>query len=135
MPRRESRLLTLVSLLLLVPALAACSEDTPAVCDDVQALQTSMDDLRSTDVSQEGLDAVSDQLATMRDQVDTLVADASDEYASEADVVKQQVSRLGDDLRAAQADPSAATLATVGEDVRAVGRSLQDLATAVDATC
>jgi hypothetical protein len=49
--------------------------------------------------------------------------------------VRQQVSRLGDDLRTAQADPSAAELATVGEDVRAVGRSLEDLATAVDATC
>lgn len=118
----------------LVAGLAACSSQ-PAVCDDMDALRSSLADLRDLSVSKDGVDAVRAQLADVGDQVDQLKADASSEYQPQIDVVKGSETDLRTSLSAAKEGPTAQTLAQVADDLGALTSAVEDLGTAVSTTC
>ena len=116
-------------------ALAACSSDQPAVCDDVDALQSSIDNLKDVQVSENGLNAMSSTLTQIKQDLQQLGADAKAEFGDEADAVRAAVTSLEESVDGAKADPSGTTLSAVGTAVTGVDTSLSALTEAVSGTC
>jgi hypothetical protein len=125
--------LTLVTVLL-GAGLAGCS-DQPAVCDSVDALQASVDNLRDINVSANGMGAISDSLATIKRDLNQVKTDAEAEYATQVDAVDAAVSELTSGVTAAQQDPSASNLGVVGQAVSGAVDSVAALADDVSSTC
>jgi hypothetical protein len=131
---------------LVVLGLPGCDEDTtsgpgatgsptPAVCEDLDALSSSVDDLQALELGEGALDGLRDELAQIRSELDGLSSDTSDEYADETAAVRRSVDALGSSLDAAAEAPSATAWATVADDLREVGSAVGDLGDAVGDTC
>lgn len=117
--------------------LTACGgEDQSAVCDDVDALRTSLTSLQAFDVYDPNvLSDLSVVLDQIRSQVRTLAEDASSEYDAEVEVVQSSIDDLEASARAAVATPTEDALATLADDVEGFSAAFQDLRTAVGDTC
>src|SRR3954471_4421840 len=76
-------------------------DDKPAVCSDVDALKTSVDDLMNVEVSQAGLSKLQDDLAQVKSDLSTVQSDAKTQYSNEIDAVEQAATSLSSDLSAA----------------------------------
>ena len=134
MTRTRCAALTLV-VLGVTSGLTACVADEPAVCDDVDAMNATMDDLRDVEIGENALSVLSTELSELKSEADTLVEDASEEYATEIDAVRSGLTSLESDLEAAVEQPTAASLAEVSEGVQGLGASVDGLVDAVQETC
>ena len=77
-------------------ALVACGEDTPAVCGSADQLQSSFDDLKDIDVTEDnGLDEFKSQLETVDGDLDQLTNDAKSEFSTQVDAVTATFEALG----------------------------------------
>lgn len=124
----------LAGVALLASAVTGCG-DTPDVCEDVDALQESADNLRNVEVGAGALDTITTELATIQSTLRELGTDASEQYAPEVDAVRSEVSDLRASVVAATADPSSTSLAAVRDDVRALGTAVGNLGDAIAETC
>ena len=93
-------------------ALTACGGDQPAICDDVDTLQSSVDNLKDVQISENGLNALSADLSQIQRDVQQLTADAKAEFGDEASKVKSTVTSLETSVASAKANPSASTLSS-----------------------
>ena len=125
----------LLALILAAGGLAACSSDQPAVCDDVDAVQSSVDNLKDAQVSENGLNAVKADLTQIQQDLKKLQTDAKAEFGGEASKVKTAVTSLEGSVNAAKSDPTASTLSAVGTAIKGVESSLTSLQNAVSDTC
>jgi hypothetical protein len=133
---RTATLARWAALPIVVCCLTGCGgNDKPAVCSDVDALHTSMDDLKNVEVSRAGMAELKDDLAQVGSGLRSVKADAEQRYAAEIDAVEQAYSTLTSDVSAAATSPSTTAIAQVGADVHALGASLTALTDAVDSTC
>jgi hypothetical protein len=122
----------------LVPAgLSGCGggSQTPAFCDDLDALNASMNKLKETDVRAEGVEAAKTQLKVIGDDLDQLSADAKEQFAPQITEVKTQAAELGVTLKAATAAPSEASISAARRDVGELKNAFLDLQAALQATC
>lgn len=130
---------TLLTLALTASLLAACGngkEETAAVCDDVGALRTDLDSLKSLNFREgDKVSDLMDVLDQVRTDVGKLVDDATSEFATEIDAVKSDTDTLAASVEKAVAAPSAATLSAVTDDVQGLGAAFKDLQEAVADTC
>ncbi|HEX5770665.1 MAG TPA: hypothetical protein VFY11_06830 [Nocardioidaceae bacterium] len=135
---RRSQLARVLSTVALTCALlTSCGgEEQSAVCDDVDALRTSLTSLQAFNITDTNvladLRVVLDQIRT---EVDQLSADASEEYSTEIDAVKASTDDLEASAEAAVADPTQAALKTLADDVRTFSTSFKDLRAAVGDAC
>jgi predicted extracellular nuclease len=138
--------LSMVCLLLLGSGLAACggdetstetqtSEPTPAICQDVEALQESVGDLQDIEIDEGALSQLGTQLDTIRGDVGQIRRDAGDENATEIEAVSTSADSLESSIDAAVASPSATTLTAVGDNVRALASAVRNLGDALEDTC
>ena len=125
----------MLALVLAAGGLAACGGDQPAVCDDFDALQSSVDNLKDIQVSENGLTALSPALTQIKQDLDQLVADAKAEFGDDASKVQTAVTSLQSSLAAAKSDQSATALSAVKTAVGDVQSSLVALKDAVSGTC
>lgn len=123
-----------LSLLLVAPGLAACGGQ-PAVCGDVQALQTSVQKIKDTNLSQDGLSVVTTELGKIRTEVSQLAKDASAQYSSQVSDVKSSAAALQQSVSGAVASPSASTLGQVKTDLQGLGAAVKRLNDALGSTC
>ncbi len=133
--RRAAAVLLWVAL---VPAgLSACGggSQTPAFCEDLDALAASMTELKESDVRAEGIDATKTRLKAIGDDLDQLSADAKTQFAPQITEVKTQAAELGVSLNAATAAPSEASIAAARRDVGELKNAFLDLQAALQATC
>jgi hypothetical protein len=114
-------------------ALAACGGDQPAVCDDVDALQSSVDNLEDVQLSENGLNALSSAVPTTRQDLQQLRTDAKAEFGDDASKVETAVTSLKSSVAAP--NPSASTLSAVGAAIQAIDSSPSALQDAVSGTC
>jgi copper chaperone CopZ len=126
---------TLLAIVVSAGALTACGSDKPPVCDDVDALQTSVGNLKDVQIKDNGLNALSTDLTQVQKDVRQLGTDAKAEFGDEANKVKTAVASLQGSVTAAKSDPTASTLSAVGAAVRTVQSSLTALQDAVSNTC
>jgi hypothetical protein len=135
---RRSQLAGALSTVALTGALlTSCSGgEQSAVCDDVDALRTSLTSLQAFNISDTNvlsdLRVVLDQIRT---QVDQLATDASEEYAPEIDAVKASTDDLQASAEAAAGDPNRSALRTLADDVKTFSASFKDLRAAVGDAC
>jgi hypothetical protein len=114
--------------------LVACGGQ-PAVCDDLDALRTSVKDLQNVDIGNDALSTLTTDLQKIQADLKQLGQDASDQYSTQIDAVQKQASALGTSLQTATTDPSATSLTEVSTDVKAVGSAVSDLGNAMSGTC
>lgn len=127
---------TALALALAGPALTGCGEDTPAICDDVDDLRTSVASLQAVNIYDPNvLSDLAVVLDQIRSQVRTLAEDAASEYDAEVDVVQASIDDLEQSAQAAVATPDADSLATLADDVEGFSAAFKDLGTAVGDTC
>lgn len=122
--------------LLFTATLVGCSNDKPAVCDSVDNLQTSIEDIKSIDVTSPG--AVSDLesgLTAIKSDLATLKTDAESQYATQVDAVDSAFTTLSTSVDAAKTDPTAATLAAATAAVKPLTTAVQTLSDDVSSTC
>lgn len=134
MTRARRTTAALSCLLALATGLTACG-DSPAVCDDVDALRASVDNLQSANLGENGLDAITTELQTMRSELDQLSEDAQDEYAEQISQVRSRATELREGVETTAEAPSAAGLADVRGDLGALGTAVQELGSAVADSC
>lgn len=115
--------------------LTGCSSGTPAVCADIANLKASVQNLKDTNIRTDGLSAVSDDLAKIKQQVQTLGNDAKNQYTSEIDALNGALHTLESDVSAAKANLTGATLTAVASSAGAVVTAGKNLASAVSGTC
>jgi hypothetical protein len=135
---------SLIWLLLLGSGLVGCggdetstqtNEPTPAICQDVDALQQSVADLQDIEIGEGALSELGTQLDTIRGDVGPIRRDAGDEHATETEAVSTAADSLGSSIDAAVASPSATTLAAVADGVRALAAAVRSLGDALGDTC
>ena len=135
---RRSQLARVLSTVALTGALlTSCGgSEQSAVCDDVDALRTSLTSLQAFNITDTNvladLRVVLDQIRT---EVDQLAADASEEYSTEIDAVKASTDDLEASAEAAVADPTQAAIRTLADDVTTFSTSFKDLRAAVGDAC
>ena len=117
-------------------ALVACGEDTPAVCGSAEQLQSSFDDLKDIDITEEnGPEEFKSQVETVDGDLDQLTNDAKEEFSSQVDTVIATFEALKTSAQAATADPSADTLAAATTAMSAFTTEVQALIKDVESTC
>ena len=101
--------MTAVGFVMSSAALVACGEDTPAVCGSAEQLQSSFDDLKDIDITEEnGPEEFKSQVETVDGDLDQLTNDAKAEFSSQVDTVIATFEALKTSAQAATDDPSAA---------------------------
>jgi outer membrane murein-binding lipoprotein Lpp len=106
--------------------LAGCADEQPVMCDSLDAVQHTVENLRNANVSENGMAAFTAGLDQLRADVDQLLAGAEDEFKNQIDAVQSAVGQLESSVRGVREDPSAATLTIVRE-------AYSDLRSAVEA--
>jgi predicted trehalose synthase len=122
--------------LLMSLSLAACSEETPAVCTSVDDLRASVQSVRDVDVtSSGGLGELEDAVAGMKSDLADVRDDAADEFSSQIDTVQAGIAELERSLRAAQDAVSPDTLRAAGSALRTLADQVRSLIDDIQATC
>lgn len=130
----RSRCAVVLLVLGLSSGLASCSDD-PEVCDDVDALAASLDNLRELQIGENALSSAQSELSGMKTEVAQLRDDAGEEYATEIDAVTSEVEALATGVQSAMETPTPAALQAVADGLRAVGTAVDDLVDTVQGTC
>ena len=95
---------TLLAVVLAASGLAACGSDKPAVCDDVDTLQSSVDNLKDAQVSENGLNAVKADLTQIQQDLRQLSTDAKAEFGDDVSKVETAMTSLRSSVAAAKSD-------------------------------
>jgi len=134
--RRPVPHLLAAGLIALSLTVAGCGgKDKPAVCGDVDALQSSVSALTDIKVDQGALDELKTKLAQVQTDAQQLKTDASSEFSSEISAVDSAASASKTALDAAVASPSTTTIATLVATLPALKTALSNLQSAVEGTC
>ena len=105
------------------------------MCDDVAALQASVQRLQDARVGENGLSTLAGELPQIRATLAQLRTDASAEYAPEVSAVRSRTDALTASIQAAVTAPSASSLGRVADDLKAMGAAVTDLGDAVSDSC
>jgi hypothetical protein len=131
----------LTILFLFLGLLAGCGDsdasaaDTPPVCDSAAAVRNTVEHVRQTNVSENGLTQLGPLLAQLRDEIGQLVADAQAQFGAQADALRLATENLGEALRGAKADPGAASFTVVRAAASTQRGAAQQLSDALTGTC
>jgi hypothetical protein len=137
-------LVALACLLAFGSGLVACGGDettdeagttSPEICQDVDALQESLQELQTIEIGQGSLSELGTQMDTVRGDIGQIRRDAGDENATEVEAVSTSADSLESSIDAAVASPSATTLTAVGDSVRALASAVRNLGDALGDTC
>jgi phage host-nuclease inhibitor protein Gam len=133
-----TRLLAALPVLFLGAVIAGCSsggKGQPAVCSSADALQASVADLRDVQVTDNGMAALQDAVASVEADLSQVRADATSQYAPQVDRLKADVDALQSAAGAAVAAPSPDTLRVVGSSISTLADDTTGFADDVAATC
>jgi hypothetical protein len=131
-PRRA---VPLMVILVALTGLVGCSSDQPDLCTSVDALESSVDNLKNVQLGENGLAEVETYLTQIRDDITDVTTAAKQEFEPEVDAVTDAVDDIDEVLRIAKDQPSAATLRPLAEGVTALASGLTALQQAVSDSC
>jgi hypothetical protein len=135
MNRTRHALASTVLLGAMALGLSSCGQDTPAICDDVDQLRSSVTHLKDIQIDQGALSELSSRLKTIQTDARRLQAEASKQFSGEVAAVKKAGDALATAIDQAMANPSVATLTALRPQVTALGTALGNLTDAVSSTC
>jgi hypothetical protein len=129
--------MTIVTVVAATAFLGGCAgeEQRPAVCDSYDAVQASADDLRNANISENGLSQVRTDLQELRRNLEVLLDDARELYATQVDTVQLAAEQLATTVAAARAEPGPMTLSAVGDAAAWLRETVNRLGTAMADTC
>ncbi|MFC6568963.1 hypothetical protein [Actinoplanes utahensis] len=132
------RLLPIAMGLLLAGSTVGCAGDepaVPAVCESAEAVQRTVDHIKQTNVSENGLSALKPYVSDLLEQLNVLVGNAKAQFGNQADALRASVTALRASVDAAREDPSRDKLAAVRTSVEGVRSSARTLQDAIQQTC
>ncbi|GAA3388310.1 hypothetical protein [Cryptosporangium minutisporangium] len=134
--RRYRRLLTAAAVLVAL-GVGGCADDPtePPVCESLAAAQVTVDHIRETNDSENGLSQLRPYLAQLRTDLQQLYADAKTQYAPQAEALRTSVDELSTRVDTAKADPNTENIAAVRSAVGGVRESARQLRDALAGTC
>ena len=133
---RLTRLAPAVVLLVIIGGtVTGCSSDQPAVCDDLDSVQRSVDHLKDVQISESGLTAMGTELRQLQQDLQQLSKDAQAEFGDEVDKVQSSVNTVRSSVTDARATPTISTLSAVGASIRSVQTNFNTLVDALADTC
>jgi hypothetical protein len=129
--------MTIVTVVAAAAFLGGCAgeEHSAAVCDSYDAVQASADDLRNANISENGLSQVRTDLQALRKNLEVLLDDARELYATQVDTVQLAAEQLAATVTAARAEPGPMTLSAVGDAAAWLRETVHRLGTAMADTC
>jgi hypothetical protein len=129
--------MTIVTVVAATAFLGGCAggEHSAAVCDSYDAVQASADDLRNANISENGLSQVRTDLQALRKNLEVLLDDARELYATQVDTVQLAAEQLAATVTAARAEPGPMTLSAVGDAAAWLRETVHRLGTAMADTC
>jgi len=129
--------MTIVTVVAAMAFLGGCAdgEHSAAVCDSYDAVQASADDLRNANISENGLSQVRTDLQELRRNLEVLLDDARELYATQVDTIQLAAQQLADTVAAARAEPGPMTLSAVGDAAAWLRETVHRLGTAMADTC
>ncbi|MCU0284628.1 MAG: hypothetical protein MUD13_12175 [Candidatus Nanopelagicales bacterium] len=113
----------------------AASAPAGQVCADADTARASLQGLVDLNILQEGTNALKANFDTFKADVDTLIASAQAEFATETDAVKAAVADLQGAIAELAAEPSVADVAALAPALASVKSTTEALLTAVDQAC
>jgi len=131
MRRTAASLLCLVGL---STGITACGGQS-AVCDDIDSINASVQNLKDAKIGENGLSVLRTELPKIRSELTQLSADASAQYSSQIDAIEARARTLRSSIASASGAPSADAMAKVADDVRAFGSAVGDLSDAAAGSC
>jgi hypothetical protein len=132
---RRHSILSAVALLVVL-ALAGCgSGDQPAVCDSLDAVRASADDVKDANVSENGMSQVRASLTALQQNLQQLGTEARTQFESQIAAVRAAADQLSTSVSAAKADPTTATLDVVRDAMTSLGAAVDSLGDAMADTC
>ncbi len=135
MDRARRTVCSAVVLAALSLGLSGCGESTPAVCDSVDQLRTSLKSLQDVKIQQGALDDLTSRLKEVQSDLDKVKSDAASEFSDEVDAVQGAGKALKTGVDAAVATPSAATISALRPEVQALVDAVGKLEDALAGTC
>ncbi|MCA2211460.1 hypothetical protein [Jidongwangia harbinensis] len=116
-------------------AIGGCSTDQPPVCESLAAVQTTMNQIRTTNVSENGLAPLKAHLQQLKTDVYLLLTDAGAQFAPEVEAVRTAADQVSASVAMARETPDVANLSAVRTTLQGLQTSLRGLADAMSGTC
>jgi hypothetical protein len=114
---------------------AGCSSDLPPVCDSFAAVRTTMNQIRTANVSENGLATMKAHLQQLKTDVDLLLTEASAQFAPEAEVVRAAAEQVSTSVATARETPDVTHLSAVRTALGDLQTSVRGLDEAISGTC
>ena len=134
MSRRPLGLVTIG--VLLAGAISACSsDDKPPICSSVDALKSSVQNLRDVQVQQGAVSEIKSDAAEVKSDFDTLKTDAKGQYSTQIAAVNNALVATSNSANKAAAAPSASALLGLTASLKSLGTATAALTSAVKNTC
>jgi hypothetical protein len=115
--------------------LGGCGSDQPPVCESLVAAQATMQQIRATNVSENGLEPLKAHLQQLKADVRLLLTDAAAQFAPEVEGVQAAADQVSTSVATAKTTPDAAHLLEVRTTLGALRSSIEDLGDAMSGTC
>ncbi len=132
---KKRRLVALVAgAALTIPVLGACSS-TPGYCDQLDATEEALTELRETNIIGEGTQTLSARYDTFDSEVQQLIDAAGDEFADESAAVEASLAQLSAALQLAATLDLGASAQMLGPALASLSASSEELFTAVNTAC
>jgi hypothetical protein len=129
------RLLPFAAGLLLLTGCGGEPAPTAQVCESYAAVQNTVEHIRQTNVSENGLSALKPYVRQLIEQLQQFVTDARTQFGPQADVLRTAVDQLQASVDTARADPSVTNLSVVRTAVADVRSGAQTLRATIQETC
>jgi len=133
MSRRALGLVTIG--VLLAGVVSACSDDKPPICSSVDALKSSVQNLRDVQVQQGAVSEIKSDAAEVKSDFDTLKSEAKGQYSTEIAALNNALVATSNSANKAAAAPSGSALLGLTASVKSLGTATSALTSAVKNTC
>jgi hypothetical protein len=131
---RSRAVLALPAVVLLL-ATGCGGSSKPSVCDERDAVKTSVNDLLKVNPVTDGLDAVKTKLNGVNSSVKSLAGAAGDQYQPQISALQTSLKTLTSQINALGSNPSVTALAAIPASAQQVGTDLSALTTAIGSAC
>jgi len=130
----------IITVTVALSALAAggCGGDQPSVppvCQSLAATENTVEHIRNTDVSENGIAQLRTYLTQLRTNATQLYTDAKAQFAPQAQQLRTAMDQLSASVDTAKVTPDVVSLSAVRTSVAAVRTSTQNLHAAMAETC
>jgi hypothetical protein len=119
-----------------VALIAGCGGSSkPSYCSSVASLKSSVKALPQTDVIKNGTSALTSAVTKIQTDAQSAVSDAKSDFPDETSTVTSSVNALATTAKQLTSSPSAATIAQVPGQVKAVVTAVDGFASATSSKC